>query len=235
MSVGTPEAVLEPDSIQIRGGKQEIDQRLHNFIHVKRREIDESNRIEFLKQYPSTQGADTCARTDAVKLNRSLQMKIDVVNNDWGPLMRSMQHATNESARKIKKTDMVTLSTGVEERLRAIEEHFNIKPGRLSTRREDGSGATEENGNLDATLKTCGISLTYILVGLTPSTTTSPTAHPSPQTEQRSDEAPAKPLFKRVGRGKDSSLARCVEEQLRKMELKKRTGVVSMPDKPEAS
>ncbi|KAK9709920.1 hypothetical protein K7432_008736 [Basidiobolus ranarum] len=233
-------STTDPELIQIRGGKYEVDQRLNNFIHLKRREIDESNRIEFLKRNPSSQGADTCARTDAVKLNRSLQMRIDVVNNDWGPLMRSMHHGTNEQNNKLKKTDMVTLSTGVEERLKCLEEHFNLKavshiPFNVYERLEALETHLKQlQEDFPPNEEMHMEQLKQMWATPQPRPPTPPPVQ-AQQSEKKADEKSTKPLFKRVGRGKDSSLARCVEEQLRKMELQKRTGFISSPSIPEKS
>lgn len=88
----------------------------------------------------------TCARTDAVQINRDVQMKYDVAKNDEGPLGRTMQGKSTAGEPRdapgqgrggfIFRENSAQAGTitmrqhpGLEERFHNIEEHLAIKYG----------------------------------------------------------------------------------------------------------
>ncbi|KAI8981482.1 hypothetical protein BDB01DRAFT_794236 [Pilobolus umbonatus] len=117
------------EQIQIRATNEQIEHRINSFIQTKQNELDESNRTEFLNRHDPAAEDVTCARTDAREINRNIQMKFDIVNNEDGPLARSLV-AYNDSkaeANDNKNTTDSTTSVDMEERLTNIEDHLNVK------------------------------------------------------------------------------------------------------------
>ncbi|KAI8372248.1 hypothetical protein EDC96DRAFT_500443 [Choanephora cucurbitarum] len=113
---------LNGEQVQIRATSGEVKQRITTFIQAKRNELDESNRTEFLSRHDLTTDDVTCARTDAREINRNIQMKFDVVNNEDGPLARSLQvhHQKQTSSTDPNIPDM-------SERLQNLQDHLNVK------------------------------------------------------------------------------------------------------------
>lgn len=114
---------LDGEQIQIRATTKEVDQRVNTFIQAKRNELDESNRTEFLKRRNLSTDDVTCARTDAREINRSIQMKSDIVNNE--ALARSLLQSNTAAAAAAKATE--NSSADLTERLNNIEEHLNVR------------------------------------------------------------------------------------------------------------
>ncbi|CAG8440445.1 11921_t:CDS:2 [Diversispora eburnea] len=117
--------LISPQIVQIKATNLEIEQRIDMFVQLKKSEINNSNRAEFLRKSSNPNDPDdviSCARTDAAEINRNIQMKHDVVNNDDGPLARSTFLSSNQRNDKTKE-----LPTGVEERIQNIEKHLNLK------------------------------------------------------------------------------------------------------------
>ncbi|KAI7905929.1 uncharacterized protein BX663DRAFT_540599 [Cokeromyces recurvatus] len=112
------------EQVQIRATTKEVDQRIDTFIQAKRNELDESNRTEFLNRRDPAAADVTCARTDAREINRNIQMKFDIVNNEDGPLARSLITSSNTAN---TKDSHVNTSADITERLNNIEEHLNVK------------------------------------------------------------------------------------------------------------
>ncbi|TPX68932.1 hypothetical protein SpCBS45565_g02814 [Spizellomyces sp. 'palustris'] len=118
-------ARLDPELVQIRADKAEMDKRIQNFIETKRAQINASNRKEFLKPKAAEEG--TCARVDAAQLNRTVQMKLDVVHNQSGPLERST-HRDPAGKRPAKYDDTSSRPLdGIEERIKNVQEHLNVE------------------------------------------------------------------------------------------------------------
>ena len=73
----------------------------------------------------------SCARSEAAAINRNIQMKHDVVNNEDGPLARStftrQTNGYNRNPRELQR--LIDLPPGIEERLQNIQEHLNVKIG----------------------------------------------------------------------------------------------------------
>ncbi|KAI8990977.1 hypothetical protein BDF20DRAFT_13182 [Mycotypha africana] len=119
---------LDGEQIQIRATTKEVDQRINNFIQAKQHELDESNRTEFLNQRDPSADDITCARTDAREINRNIQMKFDIVNNEDGPLARS--RTTQEEPKRptgVDKASSTSTGADVSERLNNLQEHLNVK------------------------------------------------------------------------------------------------------------
>ncbi|GAB5590201.1 hypothetical protein Unana1_05101 [Umbelopsis nana] len=113
---------INPDQVQIRASGSELRKRIDNFIQAKKSEVDASNRTEFLKRKEPSDNEVTCARTDAREIDRSIQMKFDVVNNEDGPLARSLVTSANH----FKVASTVHRESGADERLQNLEQHLNI-------------------------------------------------------------------------------------------------------------
>ncbi|KAI8394160.1 uncharacterized protein BYT42DRAFT_553581 [Radiomyces spectabilis] len=137
----TEEKVLEEDAkdrvhqfdseqVQIRGTNADVNQRIQTYIQAKQNEVDASNRTEFLNRHDPSGEDVTCARTDAREINRNIQMKFDIANNEDEPLARSLL-SSNEHVR-YGKSDKAP-EEGTEERLRNLQEHLNIKFERGAT------------------------------------------------------------------------------------------------------
>ncbi|KAF8705874.1 molybdopterin synthase, partial [Rhizoctonia solani] len=93
---------------------------ISRFLSDVRARTDQSNRDEFVRRKHPGKGS---ARTDAVKLNRDVQMKYDIVKNEDGPLGKTMK--TGEiPKRPIGAGDK---SSGVNERFQAVETHLGLR------------------------------------------------------------------------------------------------------------
>lgn len=125
---------MDSEQVQIRATQSEMQQRIDTFIQAKRQEVDASNRAEFLSR-PDPSSADvTCARTDAREINRNIQMKLDIVNNEDGPLARSLL-SSSDHVRIGEQPSSVSSSLlssnknqheGAIERIKNIEQHLNV-------------------------------------------------------------------------------------------------------------
>lgn len=113
---------MESEQVQIRATAKEVDQRVNTFIQGKRNELDESNRTEFLNRINPSAEDVTCARTDAREINRNIQMKFDIVNNEDGPLARSTITVGN----KHTENHTATAADPIE-RINNMEQHLNIR------------------------------------------------------------------------------------------------------------
>ncbi|CAG8602027.1 6824_t:CDS:2 [Paraglomus brasilianum] len=150
---------IYPKSVEIESTKAELDQKIDVFMEQKKSEINNSNRKEFLSKATDPNNPDgsrdiivhlvdanfefhltdyclfldvSCARSEAAAINRNIQMKHDVVNNEDGPLARSTFTAStrqingnNRNPRELQR--LIDLPPGVEERLQNIQEHLNVK------------------------------------------------------------------------------------------------------------
>ncbi|KAG0172155.1 hypothetical protein DFQ28_011439 [Apophysomyces sp. BC1034] len=122
---------FDSDQVQIRATNSDVQQRIQTFIQAKQNDVDASNRTEFLNRPDPTVADVTCARTDAREINRNIQMKFDIVNNEDGPLARSM---LMNASRLTAETAATSSLGGVECRVRPIEDHLNVQfqPGEFS-------------------------------------------------------------------------------------------------------
>jgi hypothetical protein len=113
---------ISPEQVQIRATDGELRKRIDNFIQAKKSEVDASNRKEFLRRKESGDNEVTCARTDAREIDRNIQMKFDVVNNEDGSLARSLVTSANH----VNLASTVHKVSGADERLQNLEQHLNI-------------------------------------------------------------------------------------------------------------
>ncbi|KAI9358732.1 hypothetical protein BD770DRAFT_67975 [Pilaira anomala] len=118
---------LDSEQIQIRATTEEVEQRINMFIQAKQNELDESNRTEFLSRHDPKADDVTCARTDAREINRNIQMKFDIVNNEDGPLARSLSTFHDNKQSNTTKTPIETTSADPTERIHNIEQHLNVR------------------------------------------------------------------------------------------------------------
>ncbi|CAO3699557.1 unnamed protein product [Rhizopus stolonifer] len=95
-------------------------------MDAKRNELDESNRTEFLSRHDPTADDVTCARTDAREINRNIQMKFDIVNNEDGPLARSTTTTAATASFNKEKEAPLTKAEFIE-RINNVEQHLNVK------------------------------------------------------------------------------------------------------------
>ncbi|CAI2177586.1 19780_t:CDS:2 [Funneliformis geosporum] len=122
--------LMSSQEVQIRTTNSELEQRIDNFIQLKKSEINDSNRAEFLKKSDNPldpNDKQSCARSDAAEINRNIQMKLDVVNNEDGPLARSTFTSANHNRSDLDKKSLADLPRGIEDRLQNIEKHLNIE------------------------------------------------------------------------------------------------------------
>ncbi|KAF8930845.1 hypothetical protein BGZ58_007996 [Dissophora ornata] len=114
--------------IQENASRAEIEDRMVQFMAAKREQINESNRQEFIKGRVSANGEnvepptaddDGCARVDARKVNRTIQMKLETVKNEALTKTNPRTHA--------QVNDVNTASSGLDERLRNIQVHLNLR------------------------------------------------------------------------------------------------------------
>lgn len=118
---------LDPEQIQIRATTEEVNQRMNTFIQAKQNELDESNRTEFLSRHDPKADDVTCARTDAREINRNIQMKFDIVNNEDGPLARSLLSFNDANKQQGPSDTMTNTCADPTERIHNIEQHLNIR------------------------------------------------------------------------------------------------------------
>jgi len=110
--------------------RDEIADRMAEFMAAKREQINVSNRQEFLKDRglaegtaegsldPSRVDDDGCARVDARKLNRTIQMKLETVKNEALTKTNPKPHA--------QASETVSYN-GLDERLKNIQVHLNLR------------------------------------------------------------------------------------------------------------
>ncbi|KAG1454183.1 hypothetical protein G6F56_007385 [Rhizopus delemar] len=118
---------MDGEKVQIRATTKEVDQRIETFIQAKRNELDESNRTEFLSRHDPTADDVTCARTDAREINRNIQMKFDIVNNEDSSLARSTTTTTTATATLNKEKEVPLTKAESIERINNVEQHLNVK------------------------------------------------------------------------------------------------------------
>ncbi|KAF9930430.1 hypothetical protein FBU30_000481 [Linnemannia zychae] len=113
--------------------RDEIEKQMIQFMAEKREQINESNRHEFIKgrvhstghseNTPNAQEADAeddgCARVDARKLNRTIQMKLETVKNEALTKTNPKSHT--------QQNDTSLTNSGLDERLRNIQVHLNLR------------------------------------------------------------------------------------------------------------
>ncbi|XP_019640972.1 PREDICTED: MAP3K12-binding inhibitory protein 1-like [Branchiostoma belcheri] len=140
---------VDPNLVQIKASKAEIERRIQAFLQRKQTEVDENNRREFGAVKPSlpeggsvTEPDFSCARTDAVyqpRVGRS-HIRVCRVVNPYGPQTRQtpVPRSTTPSQTVVKSepgtspavpSTAAAVSEGIEERLRNMESHLKVKSG----------------------------------------------------------------------------------------------------------
>ncbi|XP_003214512.1 MAP3K12-binding inhibitory protein 1 [Anolis carolinensis] len=120
---------FDPEVVQIKAGKAEIERRISAFIERKQAEINENNVREFCNVIDCNQ-ENSCARTDAVFTpypGFKSHVKVSRVVNTYGPQTR------RESAYGSCHKNSLFRDCGnqaVEERLQNIETHLRLQTGR---------------------------------------------------------------------------------------------------------
>ncbi|XP_017386318.1 MAP3K12-binding inhibitory protein 1 isoform X1 [Cebus imitator] len=121
---------FDPEVVQIKAGKAEIDRRISAFIERKQAEINENNVREFCNVIDCNQ-ENSCARTDAIFTpypGFKSHVKVSRVVNTYGPQTRpegipGSGHKPNSMLRDCG-------NQAVEERLQNIEAHLRLQTGR---------------------------------------------------------------------------------------------------------
>ncbi|XP_028637858.1 MAP3K12-binding inhibitory protein 1 isoform X2 [Grammomys surdaster] len=120
---------FDPEVVQIKAGKAEIDRRISAFIERKQAEINENNVREFCNVIDCNQ-ENSCARTDAVFTpypGFKSHVKVSRVVNTYGPQTRPEGIAG--SGHKPPGTLRDCGNQAVEERLQNIEAHLRLQTG----------------------------------------------------------------------------------------------------------
>ncbi|KAG9078144.1 hypothetical protein FRC06_008512 [Ceratobasidium sp. 370] len=108
---------------------------ISRFLADVRSRTDQSNRDEFVHRRPPRpdpgsgcgSGPGTgSARTDAVKLNRDVQMKYDIVKNEDGPLGKTVKSKPAQGVAASMSTEAVSRAA-FSERFEAVEAHLALK------------------------------------------------------------------------------------------------------------
>ncbi|XP_050656014.1 MAP3K12-binding inhibitory protein 1 isoform X6 [Macaca thibetana thibetana] len=118
---------FDPEVVQIKAGKAEIDRRISAFIERKQAEINENNVREFCNVIDCNQ-ENSCARTDAIFTpypGFKSHVKVSRVVNTYGPQTRpegipGSGHKPNSMLRDCG-------NQAVEERLQNIEAHLRLQ------------------------------------------------------------------------------------------------------------
>ncbi|KAG0339001.1 hypothetical protein BG000_003024 [Podila horticola] len=110
--------------VQTDASRHEIEDKMAHFMAAKREQINESNRQEFIKGRQSSDNFDQlveddgCARVDARKLNRTIQMKLETVKNE------ALTKTNPKNVAQARDTNDIN---GLDERLRNIQVHLNLR------------------------------------------------------------------------------------------------------------
>ncbi|KAM4853731.1 MAP3K12-binding inhibitory protein 1 isoform 2-T2 [Thomomys bottae] len=120
---------FDPEVVQIKAGKAEIDRRISAFIERKQAEINENNVREFCNVIDCNQ-ENSCARTDAIFTpypGFKSHVKVSRVVNTYGPQTRpeGIQGAGHKPASIFRDCG----NQAVEERLQNIEAHLRLQTG----------------------------------------------------------------------------------------------------------
>ncbi|XP_055464699.1 MAP3K12-binding inhibitory protein 1 isoform X1 [Psammomys obesus] len=120
---------FDPEVVQIKAGKAEIDRRISAFIERKQAEINENNVREFCNVIDCNQ-ENSCARTDAIFTpypGFKSHVKVSRVVNTYGPQTRPEGIAG--SGHKPVGVVRDCGNQAVEERLQNIEAHLRLQTG----------------------------------------------------------------------------------------------------------
>ncbi|XP_048218102.1 MAP3K12-binding inhibitory protein 1 isoform X1 [Perognathus longimembris pacificus] len=120
---------FDPEVVQIKAGKAEIDRRISAFIERKQAEINENNVREFCNVIDCNQ-ENSCARTDAIFTpypGFKSHVKVSRVVNTYGPQTRP--EGIQGSGHKPSSMFRDCGNQAVEERLQNIEAHLRLQTG----------------------------------------------------------------------------------------------------------
>ncbi|TPX44079.1 hypothetical protein SeMB42_g04448 [Synchytrium endobioticum] len=106
--------------------RTEMTSRIEAFIQSKRSKIDCSNQAEFTHAFLE----ETCARTCTKEINRSVQMKLAVVENADDPLAASWRTSTQKPV--LNNASAIPKAQLVSERLANVEVYLDIQPHKKS-------------------------------------------------------------------------------------------------------
>ncbi|XP_066133863.1 MAP3K12-binding inhibitory protein 1 isoform X1 [Saccopteryx bilineata] len=120
---------FDPEVVQIKAGKAEIDRRISAFIERKQAEINENNVREFCNVIDCNQ-ENSCARTDAIFTpypGFKSHVKVSRVVNTYGPQTRpeGIQGPGQKPSSMLRDCG----NQAVEERLQNIEAHLRLQTG----------------------------------------------------------------------------------------------------------
>ncbi|KAG8744481.1 hypothetical protein FRC10_010046 [Ceratobasidium sp. 414] len=104
---------------------------ISRFLADVRSRADQSNRDEFVHRKrswpdPGSGPGTGSARTDAVKLNRDVQMKYDVVKNEDGPLGKTVKPKSAQGVAVNRSTEAISRAA-FSDRFEAVEAHLALK------------------------------------------------------------------------------------------------------------
>ncbi|XP_006835564.1 PREDICTED: MAP3K12-binding inhibitory protein 1 [Chrysochloris asiatica] len=119
---------FDPEVVQIKAGKAEIERRISAFIERKQAEINENNVREFCNVIDCNQ-ENSCARTDAVFTpypGFKSHVKVSRVVNTYGPQTRP-EGGVQGSGHKPNSMLRDCGNQAVEERLQNIEAHLRLQ------------------------------------------------------------------------------------------------------------
>ncbi|XP_017386322.1 MAP3K12-binding inhibitory protein 1 isoform X4 [Cebus imitator] len=134
---------FDPEVVQIKAGKAEIDRRISAFIERKQAEINENNVREFCNVIDCNQ-ENSCARTDAIFTpypGFKSHVKVSRVVNTYGPQTRpegipGSGHKPNSMLRDCG-------NQAVEERLQNIEAHLRLQTELFWKKKKSSTTSTE--------------------------------------------------------------------------------------------
>ncbi|HEV7735831.1 MAG TPA: hypothetical protein VGO47_00420, partial [Chlamydiales bacterium] len=109
---------------------------ISEFIAKNRARNNISNRNEFLRKRQSADAIvpldnltsmdvdiPSCARIDAIPVNRDIQMKYDVAKNDGGPLMRTIKVEQGDEGSQALKDQSKLFVDSIGERIPTLQLH----------------------------------------------------------------------------------------------------------------
>ncbi|XP_051002324.1 MAP3K12-binding inhibitory protein 1 isoform X3 [Acomys russatus] len=134
---------FDPEVVQIKAGKAEIDRRISAFIERKQAEINENNVREFCNVIDCNQ-ENSCARTDAIFTpypGFKSHVKVSRVVNTYGPQTRPEGIAG--SGHKPTGTLRDCGNQAVEERLQNIEAHLRLQTELFWKKKKSPATSTE--------------------------------------------------------------------------------------------
>ncbi|KAL6074617.1 hypothetical protein QOT17_004015 [Balamuthia mandrillaris] len=112
-------SLLSPDHLLVVANKQEMEERISSLVTLKKRQNNESNKLEFCGESKQR----TSARVNAKKITRHLQIKTSKVVNTDGPLTHFQKQT------KAPEVVTTSISETFEQRLCDLEYHLELPIG----------------------------------------------------------------------------------------------------------